>query len=127
MQSTATISSDLAADEAFPPALRTAGRVLAAVVGVAAGAAVLVFGGLFALLTTCDGYGGDASTCGDLTRLVGPLEIVAVLGGATAAVAGGIATAKTSRARWIATGLTVTIVLVWLLTLLLDLQRSALS
>jgi hypothetical protein len=110
----------------FSPALRTAGRVLAAIAGVAAGGAMLFFGGLFALFTTCGDAAGESS-CGNLAALVGPLEVVAVFGGAAACVAGGIATAKTGRARWIACGLTATIVLVWVLKALLNLQQSALS
>ena len=49
-----------------------------------------------------------------------------MLGGTAAAVAGGAGTAVTGRARWIAGGLAITIVLVLLLTVLGDMQQPAL-
>ncbi len=111
----------------FQPALRTAGRVLAAVAGMAIGAAMLVIDGLYALFTTCIDYDGETAVCGNLGALVGPLELFAVLGGAAAAVAGGIGTAATGRARWIGCGFAITFVLVLLLMVLVDVQQPALN
>ena len=115
------------AEPLFSPALCTAGRVLAAFTGLAVGAAMLVGGGLYALVTTCVDYYSEANVCGSLQGLVAPLELVAVLGGTAAAVAGGVGTAVTSRARWIAAGLAITFVLVLALTVLGDMQQPALN
>lgn len=114
-------------DGQFPRALRNAGRILAAVTGVASGAAMLVIGGLYALLTSCAGYDGTSSACGDAGSLVESLELVAVLGGTAAAIAGGIGTAVTAKARWIAVGMSITIVLVMLLAVLIGMQEPVLN
>jgi hypothetical protein len=111
-------------DPEFPPALRTAGRVLAVIAGVAAGGAMLVIGGLYALLSTCTDYDGTTRVCGSL---VGPLELVAVFGGAAAGVGGAAGTGATGQARWITGGLAIVIVLAMLLTFLLDMQQPALN
>jgi hypothetical protein len=116
-----------AGEQEFPPALRNAGRILAAITGVAAGAAMLVIGGLYALLTSCAGYGGTGTECGDAVWLVESLELVAVLGGTAAAVTGGIGTAVTAKARWIAVGMSITFVLVLLLAVLLGMQETVLN
>ena len=116
-----------AGEHDLPPALRNAGRILAALGGVTVGAAMLVIGGLFALLTGCVGYAGATGACGSLAPLVGPLELVAVYGGAAASTGGGIATAVTAKARWIAIGLAITIVLVVLLSVLVGLQEGRLG
>ncbi len=107
----------------FPPALRTAGRVLAALAGVLAGAAMLVAGGLYALLSTCVDHGG-AVVCSDL---VDTLDIVTVLIGAAAATGGGVATAATGRARWVAAGLATAITMTMLLSVLVGAQVAALN
>lgn len=108
----------------FSPAVRTAGRVLAVLTGLAAGAAMLLVGGLYAVFSTCGAYGGDGATCSDL---VDTLDLVAVLAGTGAAIGGGVATAATGQARWIALGLAVTIVLATALAFLVGLQQPALS
>jgi len=115
------------AEPAFSPPLRTAGRVLAAITGVAAGVAMLVVGGLYALLSTCTDYDGHTNVCGSLGGLVDPLELIAVLGGAAAAVLGATGTAATGQARWITGGLAVTFVLVFLLMFLVGVQQPALN
>ncbi len=115
-----------ASQREFPPALRTAGRVLAALAGLAVAVAMFVVGGLFALLHSCDGY-YEAEACGNLGGLVDALDLIAALGGAAAALAGGVATAATGRARWIAGGLAITVVLVFVLALLVGLQEPALN
>ncbi|HEV2774264.1 MAG TPA: hypothetical protein VGV90_01610 [Solirubrobacteraceae bacterium] len=111
----------------FSPALRTAGRALAAIGGVAAGLAMFVIGGLFAALNSCAGYAADAETCGSLDGVVDTLDLVCVLGGAAAAFTGGIVTAATGRARWIAGGMAITIVCVFVLSLLVGMQETALN
>jgi hypothetical protein len=116
-----TQSSD---DQELPPALRTAGRVLAVIAGVAAGGAMLLIGGLYALLSTCTDYDGTTTVCGSW---VGPLELVAVLGGAAAGVGGAAGTGATGQARWVAGGLAIVIVLTMLLAFLVDMQQPALN
>lgn len=116
-----------AREQEFPPALRNASRILAAITGVAAGAAMLVIGGLYALLTSCAGYSGTGTECGGAVWLVESLELVAVLGGMAAALAGAIGTAVTARARWIGAGMSVTFVLVLLLAVLLGMQETVLN
>lgn len=108
----------------FSPALGNAGRVLAAISGVAAGVAMFVVGGLFAVLNSCAGYAADANVCGGL---VDTLDLLCVLGGAGAAFTGGVVTAATGQARWIAGGMAITIVLVFLLMILVDAQVPALN
>ncbi len=108
----------------FPPAARIAGRVLGVLTGLAAGAAMLVIGGLFALLSTCGGYDGMQAAC---SGAVDTLDLVAVFGGAAAAIGGGVGTAATGQARWIAIGLAVTLVLAMALAYLVGLQEPALS
>ena len=111
----------------LPPALRSAGRILAAIAGLAAGAAMLVIGGLYALLTSCAGYSGTGTGCGGAIWLVESLELVAVLGGTAAALTGGIGTAVTAKARWIGIGMSITFVLVLLLAVLLGMQETVLN
>jgi hypothetical protein len=108
----------------FPPALRSMGRILAAITGAVTGAAILLIGGLYALLSTCHDSDGESTACG---TLVGSLELVAVLGGAAAAIAGGVGTASTGRARWIAGGMAIAIVLVMLLAAVLAEQQPAMT
>ena len=119
--------SQHADEQELPPALRNAGRILAAIAGVAAGAALLVIGGLYALLTSCAGYSGTGTECGGAVWLVESLELVAVLGGTAAALAGGIGTAVTAKARWIGVGMSITFVLVLLLAVLLGMQETVLN
>jgi len=52
-------------------------RVLAALAGVAAAAAVLIFGGLYAVFSTCTDYAEDV--CGSLRALVGLLAILVTI------------------------------------------------
>ncbi|MDP1850232.1 MAG: hypothetical protein Q8K79_20765 [Solirubrobacteraceae bacterium] len=111
----------------FSPAMRTAGRIVAAVGGVTAGLAMFVVGGLLAALNSCTGYAADAATCGGLDGLVDTLDLLCVLGGAAAALAGGIATAATGHARWIAGGMAITIVCVVALSVLVGMQETALN
>lgn len=111
----------------FSPALRTAGRILAAIGGVTAGLAIFVVGGLYAVLNSCTGYAADAHVCGDLDGLVDTLDLLCVLGGTAAAFTGGVVTATTGQARWIAGGMAITIVLVFALTILVDTQVPALN
>lgn len=111
----------------FSPVLRIAGRLLAAVGGVTAGGAMFVVGGLFALLNSCTGYASTSSTCASLDGLVDTLDLLCVLAGAAAAFTGGILTAATGRARWIAGGMAITIVLVFALTVLVGMQATALN
>lgn len=113
-----------ASEPEFSPALRGTARVLAAICGVAAGVAMFVVGGLFAVLNSCSGYAADADVCGGL---VDTLDLLCVLGGAGAAFTGGVVTAATGQARWIGGGMAITIVLVFLLTILLDMQVPALT
>jgi len=122
MKTTSSYEQQPLAD--FPPALRSMGRILAAIAGVAIGIAILLIGGLYALLSTCQGYGGESTVCGGLVE---SLELVAVLGGGSAAIAGGVGTAATGQARWIAGGMAIAIVLVMLLTALLAEQQPALT
>ena len=100
-------------------------RVLAAVAGVVAAGVVLLFGGLYALFSTCAADGAATNVCGGLAPLVDPLELLAVYGGAAAALAGGAGTAASGRARWILGGLAVTIGLALLLCLLVVVQQPA--
>ena len=72
-------------------------------------------------------YDGHSNVCGGLGGVVGPLELVAVLGGAAAAIAGGIGTAATSQARWIAGGLAATLVCVVLLSFVVGVQQPAVN
>lgn len=88
---------------------------------------MFVIGGLYAVLTTCTDYDGHTNVCGSLAGVIDPLEFVAVLGGAAAAIAGGVGTAATGSARWIAGGLATTIVLVLLLSVLVGVQQPALN
>lgn len=111
----------------FSPALRVAGRVLAAIGGVTAGLTMFVIGGLFAVLNSCTGYAADADTCGGLDDLVDALDLVCVLAGAAAAFAGGIGTAATGQARWVAGGMVFAIVCVFVLSLLVGMQETALN
>lgn len=111
----------------FPPALRNMGRILAGMAGLAAGAAMLFFGGLYALFTSCVDYDGATAVCGGLGWLVGPLELVAVFGGAAAAIGGAMGTVATGQARWIACGLAVTVVLTILLTYLVGVQQLVMT
>jgi hypothetical protein len=115
--------------EPTPPALRNAGRVLAAMVGIAAGVAMLVVGGLYALLTNCGAFGGpDTGLCTQLgSSTVDVLETIAVLGGTVAAIAGGVLTAATARAHWITGGLAIVIVLAFVLSMLVGDQGSTLN
>jgi hypothetical protein len=110
----------------FSPALRIAGRTLAAIGGVLAGLAMFVFGGLGAAFSTCVGLDGYSNVCGDLAVLVELLECIAVLGGAAAAAIGGIATGVTGRAHWVGIGLAISFVLVLLLAVVIGLQEPAL-
>jgi hypothetical protein len=107
----------------FSPALRTAGRVLAAVAGFVVGVAMLLGGGLYAGLTTCVDQDSEANVCGNLQGLVVPLELFLVLGGTAAAVAGGVGTAATGQARWIGGGLAITMALGLLLDVLGAIQQ----
>ncbi len=100
------------------PTVGTAGRVLGILVGLTTGAAMLVVGGVYALMSTCD-YDGSATCSG----LVDTLDLVVVFAGTCAAIAGAIGTAITGEPRWITIGLTATIVLALLLALLVALQQ----
>ena len=105
-----------------PPALSTASRVLSAIAGVAAAAAMLFVGGLYAIFTTCEAASGQ-QICGALGSLVTALELAAVLGGAGAALVGGIGAAVTARGRWIGYGLAVFLSLALLLAVLVGFQH----
>jgi len=107
----------------FSPVL----RVLAVFGGLAAAGAMLVFGGLYALFSTCADYDGANNVCGGLAPLVEPLELLAVFGGAAAALAGGIGTAADGRARWIVGGLAATTGLALLLCVLVGVQQPAMT
>jgi hypothetical protein len=111
-------------EQDFPLALRNMGRILAAITGVTAGAAILLVGGLRALLSTCHDYDGESMVCGPLVQ---PLTLAAVLLGGAVAIAGGVGTAATGQARWIGAGMTVAIVLVMVLVVLLDMQQPAMN
>lgn len=114
-------------EEKLPLAVRNGGRVLAAVAGVAASAAMLVVGGLYALLYSCVDYGGATAVCDGMGMgVIEPLELVAVLGGAGAALVGAVATAASGKVRWIAIGLATTIGLAGLLAVLVTGQTAAL-
>ena len=111
-----------------PPAeLVIAGRVLAAAAGIVGGAAIFAAGGLYALLSTCAGLDGQQSgLCENFGSLVESLEWIAVLGGGAAAIAGGVGTAATGRARWIAGGFGIALLLVALLVVLVGAQEGGL-
>ena len=82
---------------------------------------------LLARFSTCDGNDGEAAVCASLGGLVGPLELVAVLGGAAAAIAGATAAAATGRARWFAGGMAIALALVGLLWFLVAGQQATLA
>lgn len=54
-------------------------------------------------------------------------RVLAAIGGAAAAFTGGVVTAATGQARWIAGGMAITIVFVVVLSLLVGIQETALN
>ena len=108
----------------FPPAVVNAARVLAGLGGLLCGVAMLVFGALQAALSTCDFVDATPTAlCESHGGLIGPLEVFAVLAGAAAAAAGGIGSAVSGRARWVAGGFAVTAACGLLLDVLVGAQQ----
>jgi len=106
---------------------RTVARTLSVVVGLAGGGAVLFFGGLLAAFTGCVDNGETTTFCPGSADVATTLEILAVVAGVLAPLAGGIASCVTSRPRWLAAGLGVGLLMMWCLWRLAMGQQSLLS
>lgn len=106
---------------------RTVARTLSVLVGLAAAAAVLVVGGFIAAVTGCV-HGAEATTfCPGSEDLATTLEIMALVPGVLAPLAGGIASCVTSRPRWLVGGIAVGAGMLWILFTLASGQQSLLS
>ena len=80
-------------------------RILAVVTGVAGAVALLIFGGLYALLTGCVQDGTPHGFCPRHEDLSTVLELIALAVGTIAPAAGGMLAASRSRGVPLATGL----------------------
>lgn len=111
-------------------ALRHFQRPVAAIGGVAIAVAAGFYSWIIAVLVVCETAqeASDSWICAGVWRtLLGPVEIALIVGAVVGPVAGGVATARSGRWKWIGIGTTIAVVCVLIEFLLAHGQTAGIS